>query len=75
MNRNTGYINATKMCRAGGKEFKDWSRLKGSQQLEETLQILNAGNEVLENIQAEENALQGTPTKFGGGYANTLKLI
>lgn len=28
--RNDGYINATKLCTAGGKDYYDWSRLKGS---------------------------------------------
>src|SRR6202020_1873638 len=30
MDKSIGYINATKMCYVGGKDFKDWSRLKGS---------------------------------------------
>src|SRR5271156_5677194 len=64
MDRNNGYVNATKMCRSGGKEFKDWSRLKSSQQLEEALQILNTGNEVLGNILPEENVLQGSPRQI-----------
>src|SRR5436190_20063734 len=37
MMKDTGYINVTKMCTSGGKDFKDWSRLKGSHQLIEAL--------------------------------------
>src|SRR5271156_2028399 len=61
LDKTNGYANATKMCRAGGKDYKDWSRLKGTQELIQTLQILNCGDEGLGNIQADENALQGTP--------------
>src|ERR1700722_4067008 len=33
MDKSNGYINATKMCQSGGKDYFDWSRLKGSHQL------------------------------------------
>ena len=33
MMKDTGYINVTKMCSSGGKDYKDWSRLKGSHEL------------------------------------------
>ena len=33
MMKDTGYINATKMCTSGGKIFREWSRLKGSTEL------------------------------------------
>src|SRR3977135_1932241 len=33
MMKDTGYVNATQLCRSGGKEYKDWVRLKGSQEL------------------------------------------
>ena len=33
MNKSNGYINATKLCSAGGKNYCDWSRLKGNDQL------------------------------------------
>ena len=61
MDKTSGYVNATKMCRAGGKDYKDWSRLKGTQELIQTLQILNYGDEGLQSTHNEENALQGTP--------------
>ena len=34
----TGSINASKMCKSGGKKFNDWSRLKSSQQLIQALE-------------------------------------
>src|SRR5271156_2620004 len=33
MMKDTGYINASKLCSSGGKEYKSWSRLQSSQQL------------------------------------------
>ena len=38
MMKDTGYVNATKLCRSGGKEYKDWVRLKGSQELIQALE-------------------------------------
>jgi hypothetical protein len=46
IDKSNGYINATKLCSAGGKEYKEWSRLKGSHQLIETLK----NNMVLDSI-------------------------
>ena len=37
MDMSNGYINATKMCQNAGKEYSNWSRLKGSQELIQTL--------------------------------------
>src|SRR5271156_1381491 len=64
MDKRDCYVNATKMYRSGGKDYKDWSRLKGSQQLMQTLQIINSGGGVMENTQAEENVLEGTPRQI-----------
>jgi hypothetical protein len=47
--RTDGYINATSMCKAGGKEFFDWKRLKSTSALIQA-QFLNTGipgNELL----------------------------
>jgi hypothetical protein len=48
LDKSNGFINATKLCSFGGKEYKDWSRLKGSQELVETLQR----NQILNSIQS-----------------------
>src|SRR5271156_175075 len=45
MMKDTGYINATKLCSSGGKEYKEWTRLKNSQQLIKALER----HQVLEN--------------------------
>ena len=45
MLKDTGYINATKMCTSGGKVYSKWTRLKTSAEL----------IQAFENIQALEN--------------------
>src|SRR3977135_3622154 len=50
MMKDTGYINATKMCTSGGKDYKDWSRLKGIHELILALETLMERDGVLENI-------------------------
>src|SRR5271156_5242761 len=45
MDRNNGYVNATKLCTSGGKQFCQWSRNAASQQLMETSQISTVGGE------------------------------
>src|SRR3977135_2952342 len=49
MMKDTGYINATKLCSSGGRDYYNWSRLKGSHEL-----IQAIGNKLaLENTQAD----------------------
>ena len=50
MDKSIGYINATKMCYVGGKDFKDWSRLKGSYELIQALEKKMA----LQNTQSND---------------------
>src|SRR3977135_2208740 len=38
MMKDTGYINATKLCSSGGKDYYNWSRLKGSHDLIQALE-------------------------------------
>ena len=38
MMKDTGYINATKMCSSGGKEYRDWSKNKSSKELIDALE-------------------------------------
>ena len=33
IDKNTGFFNATKMCQAGGKRFRDWMRLTSSKEM------------------------------------------
>uniref|UniRef100_A0AAT9UQM7 KilA N domain protein n=1 Tax=Apapanepox virus TaxID=3049969 RepID=A0AAT9UQM7_9POXV len=41
MMKENGFINATKLCKLGGKEFKKWIRLDGSKELIKTLEDAN----------------------------------
>ena len=49
--REDGFINATQMCKAGGKKFNDWKRKDGTQELIKELkqQILKTGNTPIKN--------------------------
>src|SRR5271156_4527117 len=47
MMKDSGYINATKMCSSGGKEYTKWLRLQNSRQLIEELER----HQALENTQ------------------------
>ena len=38
MMKDTGYINATKLCSSGGKKYSKWSRLNSSQELIQALE-------------------------------------
>ena len=49
MMKDSGYINATKMCTSGGKDYSEWIHLKGSQELIQALETLMERNGVLEN--------------------------
>ena len=48
MMKDSGYINATKLCSSGGKEYNKWARLESSRQLIEALER----HQALENTQA-----------------------
>ncbi|QRM16127.1 n1r/p28-like protein [Albatrosspox virus] len=41
MMKENGFINATKLCKLGGKEFKKWIRLDGSKELIKTIEETN----------------------------------
>jgi KilA-N domain/Protein of unknown function (DUF3627) len=69
-----GYVNASKMCRAGGKKFKEWKRLKGSQHLitvferswvpENTPVNFQNGESTLEDLEAQMCAPRFPACKF-----------
>src|SRR3981189_660873 len=47
MMKDTGYINASKLCSSGGKEYRDWVKNKSSKELIQALETQLA----LENTQ------------------------
>ena len=54
IDKSDGYVNATKLCSSGGKQFYQWTRNEASQRLKKALE----GDMVLDNTPDEENALQ-----------------
>jgi ABC-type Zn2+ transport system substrate-binding protein/surface adhesin len=42
--KSNGYINATKLCTEGGKEFRQWKRLKTSIELINLIEFEGSGN-------------------------------
>ena len=44
IDKDTGYFNATKLCVAGGKEHRQWSRLEKSKKMVEYYQKTRRGN-------------------------------
>src|SRR5277367_5139477 len=52
MMKTNGWINATKMCNDGGKQFRDWTRLQSTKQLLAAYQRLKA-SENSTDIKAE----------------------
>ena len=74
----SGYINATKLCKDGGKQFKQWKRLDGSQELINTL--AQEGPVLIEQSAAgipaaplfEERSLSSMANYINGYYAHPL---
>src|SRR3981189_3413734 len=52
MMKDSGYINTTKMCSSGGKEYSDWLKNKSSKELIQAVETLMERDMVLENMQA-----------------------
>ena len=42
MMKDSGYINATKLCTSGGKDYCDWAKNKSSKQLIQALENMVA---------------------------------
>ena len=48
MMKDTGFVNATKMCQSGGKDYKNWTQNKNSQDLIQIVESdISSGNGVL----------------------------
>ena len=55
VDKSNGYINATKLCSAGGKHYHDWIRNKTAKSLVETLSMLLDGKLALGNIHGDSS--------------------
>ena len=78
MMKDSGYINATKLCRDGGKQFKNWFRLDASKELikalEEHLRHEAPDFMKLENAEAD-NTCGDQPPGIPGSRSNALKIV
>src|SRR5271156_6076913 len=69
IDKSDGYVNATKLCSSGGKQFYQWSRNEASQQLKKALE----GDMVLDNTHDEKNELQSTPRQIFRGVCKYIE--
>ena len=51
MMKDNGYLNATKLCSSGGKEYREWARLKNSEELISVLERHKASVNTQEHFQ------------------------
>ena len=73
MMKDTGYINATKLCSSGGKDYYNWSRLKSSQELMEAVTRKLNNTKVLENVQPNlPNTLGDTIPQIWGMVCKSI---
>ena len=69
--KDTGYVNATKLCKDGGKDLWDWSRNKSSKELLHALSFKLSAIEASGNIQQESINF---PTMVEDGKRRILRL-
>jgi hypothetical protein len=60
MMKDNGYINATKMCQSGGKDYKNWAQNKNSQNL---IQIIESDISSGKGVLAVEDTSAGIPAE------------
>ena len=58
INKSNGYINVNKMCKDGGKQFSDWTRLQGTKELFAAYERLKA-SEITPDIKAKTDNICG----------------
>src|SRR5271156_3451653 len=75
MMKDSGYINATKLCSSGGKDYKNWSRLNGSRQLIEAVEKRVALVNTQPSFQSLENTLGDGPEQICARPSVTCKIV
>ena len=74
-----GFVNATKLCSSGGKEFKDWSRNKTGKELIKALTTKLDGYMVGDNIQQFSDistlALQNPKAEISASGSLLCKIV
>src|SRR5277367_6720809 len=75
MMKTNGWVNATKMCKDGGKQFRDWTRLQSTKQLLAEYERLKA-SENTTDIKAEAaDTSEYPPAGIPATRSNTLLTI
>src|SRR5271156_2915334 len=75
MMKDSGYINATKLCSSGGKDYKNWSRLNGSRQLIEAVEKRVVLVNIQPSFQSLENTLGDGPEQICARPSVTCKIV
>src|SRR3984957_8790861 len=75
MDKSNGYINASKMCSSGGKDYNDWSRLKSSHDLIQTLETTMALENTHGNSQNLDLTLRDGVAQIWATQSSPCKLI
>ena len=72
MMKDSGYINATRLCSSGGKNYYDWTRLKSSHELIQSFQRMVAS----ENMHGTmASALLDTKSQICGSASPPCKIV
>jgi KilA-N domain len=74
MMKDNGYVNATKMCSSGGKNYHDWSRLKGSQELIQGLETELLKGAMQQPSQNSDLTLRDLAPQICGGRSLACKI-
>jgi KilA-N domain/Protein of unknown function (DUF3627) len=69
MMKDNGYINATKMCLTGGKDYFKWSRLKSS------MELMEAVTRKQEGFKALQNSHDTSPLTLGDSNHQKWRLV
>ena len=75
MMKANGWINATKMCKDGGKLFKNWSSLQSTKQLLETFNRLKASENTTDIKTEDGNTCGDRQAGITADGSNTLKIV
>src|SRR5271156_813141 len=75
MMKENGYINATKLCSSGGKDYCEWKRLKNSQRLINVLEGYEASVNTHENFDGSNLTLSFSNPVITGLLSPSCKFI
>ena len=74
MMKDTGYINATKLCSSGGKQHKDWIRNKAGQEIVQALERKMAHENTHAVLESSDLTLRDSSQRIIGELSLTCKI-